>query len=126
MDKQQGLKRVLVAEDEKAYSRALVLKLKHAGFEAQSAGDGEEALAILKGGSFDLLILDLVMPKLNGFAVLEELQGLGIRLPVIVLSNLMQDEDKGKAQILGAQLFLEKSNSSLVDIISEVKKILSE
>ncbi len=118
-------KRVLVVEDEKPMAHALELKLSHAGFAAQSAGDGEEGLMILKKQDVDLVILDLVMPKLDGFGVLEALKEQGVTLPVIVLSNLSQGEDEKRARLLGATEFFIKSNTSIAEIIERVKKILS-
>jgi two-component system, OmpR family, alkaline phosphatase synthesis response regulator PhoP len=120
------LKRVLVAEDEMAYSRALILKLQHAGFDAQSVPDGEKAIELLKQERFDLLLLDLIMPKMNGFLVLESLEKLGIKQPTFVLSNLAQEEDKKKAMSLGALKFIPKSDTSIVDVINEVKILLGQ
>lgn len=116
--------RILVAEDEKAYSRALVFKLQKNGFDAESAGDGEEALSILAQKEFDLLILDLIMPKINGFVVLEELQKNKNTMPVIVLSNLNQQEDIKKVEGLGAKMCIEKSNTSISDIIKIVESMV--
>lgn len=115
---------ILVAEDEKAYSRALVLKLQKNGFVVESATNGEEALELLSKQKFDLLILDLIMPKLNGFAVLEELKKLNNTVPVIVLSNLNQEEDVKKVKALGAKMSIEKSNTSISDIIKIVQDVL--
>ncbi|MCX6793100.1 MAG: response regulator [Candidatus Falkowbacteria bacterium] len=121
---EQKLKRILIAEDEKAYSRALVLKLKNSGFEAESAPDGEAALEAIKNNHFDLLLCDLVMPKVNGFEVIEEIKKQKLDLPVIVLSNLSQADDEKKARALGAIDFLPKSNITLAEVISKVKGIL--
>ena len=115
---------ILVAEDEKAYSRALILKLEKNGFSAQGAADGDEALSILLKEKFDLLILDLIMPKKNGFAVLEELKERKIIIPVIVLSNLNQEEDVKKVKALGAKLSIEKSNTPISEIIKIVQDVL--
>lgn len=117
-------KSVLVAEDEKPYQRALALKLEHAGFLVETAGDGEEAIKILHKKKFDLILLDLVMPKINGFLVLEEIKNKNINIPVIILSNLAQEEDKAKVKKLGAVDFFEKANTSIVDIINKVEAIL--
>ena len=59
------LKKILIAEDERAYSRALVLKLQNAGFEAESAENGEVALEMIKKSNYDLILSDLVMPKMK-------------------------------------------------------------
>jgi CheY-like chemotaxis protein len=119
-------KRILIAEDEKAYSRALVLKLRNAGFEAESVENGEEALKVLEGGSYDLLLCDLVMPKMNGFALLEEIKARGLKIPVIGLSNLGQENDENKARDLGAVDFLYKSNTPIINVIASVEKFLLE
>ncbi len=118
-------KRVLVVEDEKAYSRALVLKLQHAGYEAHSVANGEEALAVFTKEKFDLVLLDLVMPRLNGFSVLEEMRKRSIGTPVIVLSNLSQDDDEKKARELGARDFLGKSNTPIASVIVKVDSVFN-
>lgn len=115
---------ILIAEDEKAYSRALVLKLEKNGFTAKSAADGKEALALILKEKFDVLVLDLIMPKLNGFAVLEELKKINNTIPVIVLSNLNQEEDFAKVKALGARMSIEKSNTSISDIIKIIEDVL--
>ncbi len=118
------LKKILIIEDEKPMARALELKLAHAGFEAQSVGNGEEGLALLEKKNFDLILIDLVMPKLNGFGVLEEMKKKGIKTPVMVLSNLGQEEDEKRARALGAQEFFVKSNTPITDIVTRVQAIL--
>lgn len=120
----ESQKKVLIVEDEKAYARALSLKLEHVGLIVEYAADGEEALSYLKKNSYDLIILDLVMPKLNGFGVLEEMKRLSIKTPVIVLSNLTQEEDKKKAEGLGVVQFIEKSNTTIIDAINIVANLL--
>lgn len=114
-------KKILIAEDEKSYSRALVLKLQNAGFKAESVNNGEEALDSIKKGSFDLLLCDLVMPKMNGFQVLEEIKKQGLKIPVIGLSNLSQADDEEKMRGAGAVDFLSKSNTPIVDVIKRVE-----
>ena len=117
-------KRILVAEDETAYARALTLKLQRSGFEVETVGDGEAAIAALQKSSFALLMLDLIMPKKDGFAVLEELKKSGKKMPVIVLSNLGQAEDEEKAKALGATDFLGKANTSIAEVIEKVTAAL--
>ncbi len=114
-------KNILVAEDEKAYARAMVLKLQNAGFEAESVSNGEEALELIQKKKFDLLLCDLVMPKMNGFQLLEEIKKQGINLPTIGLSNLSQVDDEKKMREAGAVDFLSKSNTPIVDVIKTVE-----
>lgn len=116
--------RILIAEDEKALARVLELKLTKAGFAVVIAEDGEEASRLLASESFDLVLLDLVMPKKDGFAVLSELAGKKATLPVVVLSNLGQTEDEKKAKELGAVDYWVKADISLVDVVNRIKKLL--
>ena len=116
--------KILIGEDEKALSRALELKLTNSGFTVTVASDGELALDAIKKDTFDMILLDMVMPKKDGFTVLKEMQALGIKTPVVVLSNLGQKEDIAKAKELGAKDFFVKSNMPLADIVNYIKKEL--
>lgn len=115
-------KKILIVEDEKPMARALELKLAHEGFAVGSATDGEQALAILAKDQIDLILLDLVLPKLDGFAVLAKLAEGRNTTPVIVLTNLSQGEDEEKAKKLGAKAFFIKSNTPIAEIVATVKQ----
>jgi len=117
-------KKILIIEDEKPIARALELKFMHAGFSAQSVINGEEGIALLQKNTFDLVLLDLVMPKMDGFHVLEQIKELKLNTPVIILSNLSQAEDEKKAKQLGARDFFIKSNIPIANIVERVKNIL--
>lgn len=123
---ENNLKKILIAEDEIMYSKPLSLKLHNAGFDVKVAINGEEALNFIKGEHFDLLLSDIVMPKMTGFELLEEIQKQDLKIPAIVLSNLGQTEDEKKAKRLGAKEFLIKSNVSLVDVVNKVKSFLNQ
>jgi len=114
-------KRILIVEDEKPMANALVLKLRSAGFETVLVYDGETAIFTLQQSTFDLIILDLVVPKKDGFIVLAELKKLGITTPVIISSNLTQEEDIRRARELGARDYFIKSDTSLAEIVEKVK-----
>lgn len=116
--------KILIVEDEKAMARALELKLTHAGFETVSAGNGEDALTILEKETFALILLDLVMPKMDGFSVLETLKHKNIKTPVMILSNLSQEEDEKRAKALGAKDFFVKSNTPIATIVEKVLQFL--
>ena|SRR5579883_722409 len=118
-------KKILVVEDEKPIAKALRLKLESSGFEVTSAFNGNEALELLGKGTFDLIILDLVMPGIDGFTVLSELKQRKLAMPVIAASNLGQMEDIKRAKDLGAGNYFVKSNTSLAQIVDLVKKELS-
>jgi DNA-binding response OmpR family regulator len=118
------MKKILVAEDEQALSEALSLKLEHEGFETARAEDGEKAIELITAGGIDLVILDLIMPKIDGFGVLEEMKERGLHTPVIVASNLSQKEDEAKAKSLGAKDYFIKSNVPISELVEKVKAII--
>lgn len=119
----ETLKRILITEDEKPMGRALQIKFEKNGFSVTNASDGEEALAFLEKETFDVILLDLIMPKINGFKVLETLKDQGIKTPVCVMTNLSQEEDKEKATKLGARDFFVKSDIAAAEIVERVKSI---
>lgn len=114
-----------MVEDEKPMARALELKLTSSGFSVTVSYNGQEALDLLKNNKFDLILLDLIMPIKDGFAVLQELKDSGSRIPVIVSSNLSQKEDFDRAKSLGAVDYFVKSDTSIVEVVNHVKKVLA-
>ena len=120
----QPKKKILIFEDEKPMAHALELKLKHAGFDAKAVFNGEDGIKLLQKEKFSLILLDLIMPKMNGFAVLEALKAQKIETPVIVLSNLSQEEDEKRAKALGVKEFFIKSNTPIVKIVERVAQFL--
>ena len=117
-------KRILIAEDEKPMARALELKLTNAGFEVKVCGNGQECLDLLGKEKFDLILLDLVMPVKDGFAVLAELKEKGNKIKVVVLTNLSQVDDYKRVKELGALDLFVKSDTPIVEIVNKVKQIL--
>lgn len=118
------MKKILIVEDEKSLSHALELKFSNLGFQTTVSGNGEDALKALKQSSFDIILLDLMMPQMDGFAVLTEIQKQQIKTPVIVTSNLSQTEDISRAKNLGAKSFIVKSDSTIQHIVDEVQHAL--
>ena len=116
-------KNVLIAEDEKPLSHALSLKLTREGFKADIAQNGQECLAMAKTKKYDVLLLDLMMPIMDGFKVLEAIKKFTHVPKIIVLSNLSQKEDEDRVLALGAAKYFTKSNVSLSQIIEEIKKV---
>ena len=119
-------KKILVAEDDDFLASAYSVKLGKQNYEVRIVKDGEATINALAEFSPDLLLLDLVMPKKDGFAVLQEMQtrGLTTKIPVLVTSNLGQAEDKTRALNLGARDYIVKSDSSLEDIVKKVAEML--
>jgi len=114
--------KILIADDNKAIAMALDLKLQNEGFEVKTVFNGNEALVELEKEKFDLLILDLIMPQLNGFGVLKGIKEKGIKTPVIVSSDLSQTEDINKVKELGAVDFFVKSDMSVVEMVQKIKE----
>jgi len=114
-------KRILIIEDEKALAKALNLRLKHDGYEVMAVNDGEAGLAAVQAQKFDLILLDLIMPKMNGFEVMSKLKAANSKIPIIIISNLSQKEDMEKAMELGAVDYLVKSDTPIKDIVDRIK-----
>lgn len=123
MSKRQ--KKILIAEDERPMARALELKLTHMGFTVVVVSNGEAALEAMHREVFDLLLLDLVMPKVDGFQVLEALHGAKKTIPVVIISNLSQPEDEQRTKQLGAKAFFIKSNTPIATIVTFVAEQLA-
>jgi two-component system phosphate regulon response regulator PhoB len=121
-------KLVMIIEDDRFLSSLVRARLEKDGFKVQQAFDGEEAIAILKETKPDLVVLDLIMPRVTGFEVLEaisispELN----RTPIVILSNLAQDSDVQKAKSLGAVEYFVKVRVSIDDVVSKVMSILNK
>jgi len=114
--------KILIAEDDKFLASALRVKLTKAGFAVVVAVDGVETLAQAKAEKPNLIILDIIMPEKDGFAVLAELKAdPDLRLiPVVVASNLGQAEDVQKGKELGAIDYIVKSDLSLDELVEKI------
>ena len=104
--------RILLAEDERSLSRALVALLERSNYSADAVYDGEEALAYLEGGNYDALILDIMMPKVDGLTVLRRLREQGNPIPVLLLTAKSEVSDKVLGLDTGANDYLTKPFST--------------
>jgi CheY-like chemotaxis protein len=122
----EPVQRILLVEDDRFLRKAAEATLRRSGFVVRTAVDGEEALQRIQEEAPDLVLLDLIMPKLQGFEVLRILkQDPATRqIPVVVLSNLGQESDVQQALQGGAIAYLIKANLSLQDLVTHVQKIL--
>jgi CheY-like chemotaxis protein len=122
------MKKILFIEDESALQKTLSDYLKKEGYEVVSALDGETGLKLAKNQKPDLILLDLILPKMDGFEVLEKLtQDPETKdIPVIILTNLERMEDIERALELGAKTYLVKANYTLQEVTEKVKKALGE
>lgn len=116
-----GKKKILIIEDEKPLAHALELKMTHEGYETTVASTGRQGLEEASTGKYDLILLDLILPEVDGFAILEGLKAKKLKPVIVVLSNLGQDEDRKKAEEFGVKNYLVKSNVPLADIVKVVK-----
>jgi len=119
--------KVIIAEDDKFLLKAYQVKLNKSGFEVKYATDGAEVLEILKTFKPDLIVLDLIMPKKDGFYVLEQVKANPDlkHIPILVTSNLGQKEDIDRAKALGAHDYIIKSDMSLNDLVAKISSAIA-
>jgi CheY-like chemotaxis protein len=124
----ENTKKVLVVEDDTDLRNALVSRLGSSNYQVFQANDGEEAITVLLDQKPDLILLDLLLPKLDGFKVLERIRNYpepGIaNSKVIVLSNLWSDKDILRAQALKIDEYYVKANTNLDDVFIKVSQVL--
>jgi two-component system, OmpR family, response regulator VicR len=117
--------KILLVEDDRALQSALLEILAQEGYETISAYDGEEGVQKAEANKPDLILLDLILPKKDGYEVLAELKkGPNKNIPVLILTNLEEIDNVQKALELGAKTFMVKSDFSLRDIIEKIKESL--
>jgi len=122
------MKKILFIEDESALQKTFGEILKQEGYEMTPALDGEIGLRLAKTQKPDLILLDLILPRVNGFEVLKKLKEDEATkdIPVIVLTNLEGVGDVDKAIELGATTYLVKAQYSLEEVVEKIKKVLGE
>jgi DNA-binding response OmpR family regulator len=119
-------KAVLVVEDDVFLAQLLTNRLERAGLNVVRAGDGEEALRVLKSTKPDLILLDIILPKKSGFEVMEEIQKDPMlkSAPIVIISNLGQDEDVARGKQLGAIEYYVKAQTSIDDLVGKIQELL--
>ncbi len=122
-------RRVLLVEDEPFLSGMYQTKLSLEGFNVVAAVDGEDALEKIKDGSYDIVLLDIMMPKLNGFEVLkyirkDEAPAIA-KVPVIMLTNLGQKSDVEQGLLLGANDYIVKANLTPAEVVTKINNLLT-
>ncbi len=118
------MKKILFIEDEAALQKTFKEILTQEGFEVISALDGKTGLELAEKEMPDLILLDLILPKMHGFEVLRKLKEKEEtkEIPVIVLTNLERLEDVEKAIELGATTYLVKAHYTLEEVVEKIKK----
>lgn len=115
-------KKILVMEDDTFLQSVYEVKLTNEGFEIKIVKNGKDGVEIYPKFKPDLILLDLMMPEMDGFAVLEELKmKKKVKTPIIVLSNLGQGSDIEKAKSLGAVDFLVKASAQINEVVEKIK-----
>ena len=120
--------KILLIEDDPFLTNMYKTRFQGEGHEVTVASDGETALSLLKQTTPHLVILDVMLPKLGGFSVLEEMQKSEMlkNVPVVVLSNLADEASIKKAKELGVKEFLTKAQHTPTQILEVIKKYLPQ
>jgi len=121
------MKKILIIEDDKYFLNILLKKLEKEGFSVISASEGISGIRKLKEEKPDLIILDLVLPGIDGFEILKRAKQNPEtkKIPIIILSNLGQEQEVEKGLSLGASDFLIKAHFTPKMVIEKIKKYLS-
>lgn len=120
---QNAPKKILLVEDDDSLANVYMMRLEVEGFEVRRVANGEEALSAAIEYKPALVILDVMMPEVNGFDVLDILRNTPqtVDLKIIVLTALSQDSDRQRAKDLGADDYLVKSQVVIADVIERIK-----
>lgn len=119
-------KKVLVVEDDATLRQALVEFLEAENFSVTIATDGEEAVKLVKNSGPDVILLDIILPKKDGFDVIKEVKADDNTkdIPIVLLTNLGSLSDIEKALALGATTYLVKGDYQLKEVVNKIKEIL--
>lgn len=120
---QGNAKKILLVEDDDALASVYQTRLQAEGFDIRRVPNGEDALATALEYKPDLLLLDVMMPKVSGFDVLDILRNTPetTNVKVIMLTALSQDSDKERAESLGVDDYLVKSQVVIADVVDRIK-----
>ena len=113
--------KILIAEDEEPIANLIRMKLKKAGYACECAYDGQEAADRMEEGHYDLLLLDIMLPKINGYELMEYAKS--IQLPVIFITAMDSTENKVKGLKMGAEDYLAKP-FEIVELLARVEAVL--
>ncbi|MEI3192024.1 MAG: response regulator transcription factor [Lachnospiraceae bacterium] len=113
--------KILIAEDEEPIANLIRMNLKKAGYACECAYDGQEAADRMEEGHYDLLLLDIMLPKINGYELMEYAKS--IQLPVIFITAMDSTENKVKGLKMGAEDYLAKP-FEIVELLARVEAVL--
>ncbi len=118
-------KKILVVDDEDALRTVLSSELAGEGYEVETAADGDEAMEVIRAKTFDLILLDIKMPKVDGFEVLKFLKSKYPNIKVIMLTGFADLKNAIESKKLGAEDFVSKPYD-LVDLLTTIERVVSE
>ncbi len=126
MDEQTKLKKILLVEDDNALASVYETRLQAEGFDLKRVPNGEDALAAATQYKPDLILLDVMMPKVSGFDVLDIIRNTPevAQVKIIMLTALSQDADRERAESLGVDDYLVKSQVVISDVVDRIKQRL--
>jgi two-component system alkaline phosphatase synthesis response regulator PhoP len=119
--------KVLLVEDDPAISDMYKLRFEEEGFTVLITDKGSEAIDLSKSEKPDIILLDVILPEIDGFAVLQAIKAETStkNIPIMMLTNLSQETDQDKGREFGAAGYLVKSQHTPADVLTEIKKVLS-
>lgn len=117
--------RILVVDDEEALRTVLSTELSSEGYEVSTAADGSEAIDLVKDNTYDLVLLDIKMPNVDGFEVLKYVKGNKPDIKVIMLTGFADLKNAIESKRLGAEDFVSKPYD-LVDLLTTIERVLSD
>lgn len=120
--------KILIIEDEERVSRALTSKLRREGFEVDIASDGEKGLTMALETKPKLILLDIILPKMDGLTMVKKLREdeWGANVPVIILTNLDSAEKAIESKKTGVDDYLVKTDWSLSDLVEKIKGVVNK
>ena len=121
-------KKILIVEDDNFVAEVYFAKLTEMGYEAILAQNGEEGIATLKKDKIDMILLDILMPIMNGMEMLEEIKKRGEwkNIPVILLTNVGEKESIQKVREMGVKNYLIKSHFTPAEVIEKIESVFKD
>jgi two-component system chemotaxis sensor kinase CheA len=119
------MKKILIIEDESSMRNSLEEFFSEEGFEVTTAMDGASGYEMIRSKKFDVILLDIILPRMDGFEILNKIKEEGLEhAPIVLLTNLGEAENIQKALDLGATTYLIKSDYQLREIIDKVNAVI--
>ncbi|PSO44715.1 MAG: hypothetical protein BRC23_00405 [Parcubacteria group bacterium SW_4_49_11] len=115
---------LLVVEDEKPISRVLNIKLEQKGYNVTVVRNGKDALRTFEEEQVDGILLDLILPEQDGFETLRQIREQDQNVPIVILSNLGQPEDRERVEKYGIEKYYVKADISLHTLVEEISQMI--